>query len=88
MLHHEQSIRAVGDHQLHCNPQVRVGGHHVLLEPKKEKVKTSPEPTQQELVVIASEDARLSNTVDVGQVFRTRLVRDAHGRSTAPYCKQ
>ena len=72
LRHHEQSIRAVGD--------------HVLLESKKEQVKEPHETTQQELVVKASEEAGFSNTVDVGQLFRTRPVCDAHGRSAAPYC--
>ena len=46
----------------------------MLLESKKEQVEKPPEPTQQELVVIASEEAGFSKTVDVGQFIRTRLV--------------
>ena len=49
----------------------------------KEQAKQPPEPTQQELVVIASEEAGFSKTVDVCQLFRTRVVCDARGRSTA-----
>ena len=44
---HEQSIRAVGDHLLRCNPLVCAVGDHVLHESKKEQVKEPPEPTQQ-----------------------------------------
>ena len=83
--HHEMSIRVVGDHLLCCKPPVCALGDQVLLESKKEQVKEPPEPTQ-ELVVKASQEAGLSNTVDVGQFFRTRGVCDAHGRSTAPCC--
>ena len=46
----------------------------MLLETRKEHVETLLEPTQQELVVLASEEAGFSNTVDVGQFFRTRAV--------------
>ena len=37
--HHEQSIRAGGDHLLLCNLPVRALGDHVLPESKKEHVK-------------------------------------------------
>ena len=46
------------------------------------------EPTEQELVVIASEEVCFSNTEEVCQFFRTRPVCDAHGRSTAQYRKK
>ena len=36
----------------------------MLPESKKEQVKEPPEPTQQELVVKASEEAGFSNTLD------------------------
>ena len=45
------------------------------------------EPTQEELVVIASEEAGFSNTVDVGRFVRTRAVCDVRGRSIASCCK-
>ena len=77
----------LGDHWLHCNPTVCALGDHVLSESKNEQVKAPLEPTKQELVEKASQEAGLSNTVVVGQFFRTRLVCDAHGGTTAPYCK-
>ena len=58
LLHYEQSIRAVGDLLLHCNPPVCVVDDHVLPESRKEKV-TEP-PTQQGLCVKASQEPGLS----------------------------
>ena len=86
--HHDQSLRAMGDHLLYCNPRVCGLGDHVLSEPKKAQVKELPEPTQHELGVKASQEVRFSKTVNVGQFFSTRPECDAHGRSTAPYCKE
>ena len=62
-------------------------GDHVLQESKKEQVEKPPEQTQQDFVVKSFEEAAYSKTVDVVQIFRTRPVCDAHGRSTAPYCR-
>ena len=86
-LHRELSIRAADDQLLFCNPPVCAVGDHVLLESKKAQVKEPLEPAQQELVVKACQEAGFSETVDVVQLFRTRLVCDAHGRRAAPYCK-
>ena len=49
-------------------------GDHVLVESKKEEAKRPREPTRQEFVVKASQRARFSKTVDVGQFFRTRPI--------------
>ena len=46
LAHHEQSVRAVGD--------------PVLLEPKSDFAKESPEPTQEELSVRTSQEAGFS----------------------------
>ena len=86
--HHEQSVRAVGDHLLCCNLPVCTVGDHVFLDSKKEQVKEPPEPTQQELVVRAMQVAGFSKAVNVGQFFPARLVCDALGTSTAPYCEE
>ena len=88
LRHHEQSICAVGDHILRCNPRVCAVGDRVLPESKKEQVEKPPEPTQQELVVTASEQAVFSKTVYVGQFFKTMAVCEARTRITAPYCKE
>ena len=61
----------------YCNLPVGAAGDHVLIPSKKEQAKEALEPTQQELFVKAIQEARFSNTVDVGQ-FRTRLVCDVH----------
>ena len=70
--HHEPSNCAVSDLSLLCNLPVCAVADHVLPESKEEQVEKPLEPTQQELVVIASEGAGFSNTVDDGQFFRTR----------------
>ena len=44
-------------------------GDHVLLESKKEDVKNTLGPTQQELVVKASKEAGFSGTIGDGQFF-------------------
>ena len=78
-LHREQSIRAVGDHFLCLNLLVYAVGDCVLPESKKEQVEKQPEPTQQEIVVIASEETGFSKTVNVCQFFRTIAVCDHRG---------
>ena len=75
---HEQSNCAVSDHLLRCNPQTYAVSDHVLPESKTEKVKEPPEPTQQQPVVKASQEAGFPKTMNVGQVFRTRAVWDVH----------
>ena len=62
-------------HLLHWNPPVCAVGDHVLLESKEEQVKERPEPTQQELVVEASQEAGCSNTVDLRVVATEEAVR-------------
>ena len=80
---------AVSDHLLRCNLLVCAAGDHVLLETKKEQVEnTTSEPTQQELVVLASEEAEFSKTMDFGQFFKATAGWDGHGRSIALYCKE
>ena len=63
VFHHEHPICAVGDHLPRCNPPVCAVGDHVLLESKKEQMEEPREPTQQELVIITSEEAGFSKTV-------------------------
>ena len=77
----------MSDRLLNCNPAgLCVVGHYLLPESKKEQVKEPLEPTQQELVVKASQEAGFSKTlVVVDQFFRTSLVCVAHGRSVALY---
>ena len=77
----------MGDHLLYCNPRVCGLGDHVLSEPNKAQVRELPESTQHEFGVKASQEVRFSKTVNVGHFFSTRPECDAHGRSTAPYCK-
>ena len=84
--HHEQSIRAVGDHLPHHQPPMCAVGDDVLLEVKR--VKESPEPTQRELVMRASQEAGLSNTVGLGQFFRTRPRCNVEGNWIALACNE
>ena len=52
-----------------CSSTVCAVGDHVLLESKKEDVKNTLGPTQQELVVKASKEAGFSGTIGDGQFF-------------------
>ena len=70
-LHREQSIHAVGDHFLYLNLLVCAVGDCVLPESKKEEVGKQPEPTQPEIVVVASEETGFSKTVNACQFLRT-----------------
>ena len=87
--HHRTQVCAVDVHFLYQEQSIRAVGDHVLLESnKKAQAKEPPEPTQQELIVKAYQEAGFTQTADNGQFFGTRLVCDAHGRSIAPYCKK
>ena len=87
LAHHKPQVCAGDDHLPHHEHSICAVGDHVLPESKKEQVKT-PEPTQQEFVVKASQEAGFSKTVDIGQCFRKRVVCYARGRSIAPYFKE
>ena len=57
----------------------------MLLESTKEQVKEPPEPTQQQLVVRASQESGFPETAGLGQFFRTRPRCDAIKR---PDCQE
>ena len=61
LFNHAISSRAAADHLLRCNPPVGAVCNHVLLASQKDQVEELPETTQQELVVIASEEAGCSD---------------------------
>ena len=53
---------------------------HVLTELKKEQEKEPLQPTQQELMVKASQEAEFSKTTDVGHFFKTRPLYNTDGK--------
>ena len=61
----------VTGHLLHHEPPVCAVGDHLLPDSKKEKVEEPPQPTQQELIVKASQEAGTPTTIDIGQCFTT-----------------
>ena len=67
----EHPIRAGGDKWHYCNPAVYACVTTSFLSQRKNKVKQTHEPTQQELVVKSCHEAGFSKTVDVGQFLRT-----------------
>ena len=54
LAHREPQICAAVDHLVHHKPPICTVGDHVLPEEKREQVKGTPEPTQQELIMNAS----------------------------------
>ena len=64
----------------HHEPQVCAMGDHLLPESKTEQVEEPPEPTERELIVKAS------NTIDIGQFFRTRPLCNTNGKWVVPLC--
>ena len=73
---------------VHHEPQVCAVGDQLLPESNKEQVKEPPQPTQQELMEKASQEAGFSYTIDIGQFFRTRPLCNTHGKWVVPLCRE
>ena len=78
---HEHPIRAGGDKWQCCNPVVYAYVATYFLSQRKNKVKQTHEPTQQEPVVKSCHEAGFSKTVDVGQFLRTTFQQSVFSKS-------